>query len=186
MSPELYRKICKWFLAWGTLEGIFAALFIVMTWNLVCCGNNTSKVQFSHVLWKTFDSMGVYFRHTKTQQLGEAKRQKRNLYSNPFENSIYFTFLLGLYLATSFSSSQSRGRKLFLGSSKSQSVRVSALLGKVLKEHEDEVNNMGYDSVNDIGLHSARKGASSYLASFYLVAHNQLQFAFGMDGRWVR
>jgi hypothetical protein len=39
------------------------------------------------------------------------------------------------------------------------------LLRKVLKEHEDEVINMGYNSVNDIGLHSARKGASLYLAS---------------------
>jgi hypothetical protein len=165
MSPELYRKVCKWLVEWGTLEGIFAALFIVMTWNLVCRGNNTAKVRFSHMSWNIFDAMGVNFRHTKTQQMGEAKRQKRNLYSNPFEECIDFTFLLGLYLATNFSSSQARGKKLFPGSSKSQSARVSALLRKVLKEHEAEVISMGYDSVNDIGLHSIRKGASSYLAS---------------------
>jgi hypothetical protein len=29
MSPELYHSICKWLLEWGTLEGIFGALFIV-------------------------------------------------------------------------------------------------------------------------------------------------------------
>ena len=150
---------------WGTLEGIFAALFIVMTWNLVCRGNNTSKIRFSHLSWKSFDAMGVFFRHSKTQQMGEAKRQKCNVYSNPFEECIDFTFLLGLYLAASFSSTQSRGKKLFPGSSKSQSARVSALLRKVLEEHEDEVIELGYDSVKDIGLHSIRKGASSLLAS---------------------
>jgi hypothetical protein len=165
MSPELYRKVCKWLVEWGTLEGIFAALFIVMTWNLVCRGNNTSKIRFSHMSWTVFDSMGVNFRHTKMQQLGEAKRQKRALYSNPFEECIDFAFLLGLYLATSFSSLQARGKKLFPGSKKSQSARVSVLLRKVLEEHEDEVLIMGYDSVTDIGLHSIRKGGSSYLAS---------------------
>jgi hypothetical protein len=35
----------------------------------------------------------------------------------------------------------------------------------VLKEHEQEVLNMGYDSIDDIGVHSIRKGAASYLAS---------------------
>ena len=165
MSPELYRKVCRWLVGWGTLEGIFTALFIVMAWNLVCRGNNTAKIRFSHLSWKSFDSMGVFFRHTKTQQMGEAKRQKRNVYSNPFEECIDFTFLLGLYLAGSFSSTQTRGKKLFPGSSKSQSARVSALLRKVLEEHEAEVIEMGYDSVKDIGLHSIRKGASSLLAS---------------------
>jgi hypothetical protein len=34
-----------------------------------------------------------------------------------------------------------------------QSARVSALLRKGLEEHEDEVIDFGYDSVNNIGLH---------------------------------
>jgi hypothetical protein len=44
MSPELYQNVCKWLLEWGNLDGIFAALYIFLTWNLVCCGNNTSKI----------------------------------------------------------------------------------------------------------------------------------------------
>jgi hypothetical protein len=109
--------------------------------------------------------MKVNFKHTKTQQHGEGKRQKRAIFSNPFEYYIDIPFLLGLYLSCCFSDKQSRGRKLFPGSVKSQSERASAILKRVLKEHEEEVFSMGYDSIDDIGIHSCRKGASSHLAS---------------------
>jgi hypothetical protein len=114
--------------------------------------------------WNIFDAMGVDFWHTKTQQMGEAKQQKRDLCSNPFKTCVDFTFLLGLHLVTSFSSFQARGRKLFPGSSKSQSARVSALLRKVLKELEEKVISMGYVSANNVGLNSIQKGASLHLA----------------------
>jgi hypothetical protein len=136
-------------------------LFIAQTWNL----NNTAKVRFSHLTWTTFDAMKVNFKHTKTQQHGEGKRQKRAVFSNPYEFYIDIPFLLGLYLACCFSDKQSRGRKLFPGSAKSQSERASAILKRVLKEHEAEVLSMGFDSIDDIGIHSCRKGASSHLAS---------------------
>jgi hypothetical protein len=98
--------------------------------------------------------------------MGEAKEQKRDLLClNPFKACIDFTFLLGLHLATDFSSTQGRGRKLFPDSSESQSVRVSAMLRKVSKEHEDKVMSMGYDSVNNNALHSIWKGAWLCLAS---------------------
>ena len=165
MTPELFRKVCMWLVQWGTIEGIFAALFLSLTWNLICRGNNTAKVRFSHLTWTTFDAMKVNFKHTKTQQHGEAKRQQRAVYSNPFEYYIDIPFLLGLYMACCFSDPQSRGKKLFPGTSKSQSNRVSAILKMVLQEHEHEVLAMGYDSLDDLGIHSLRKGASSHLAS---------------------
>ena len=35
MTPELFRKVCMWLLVqWGIIEGIFGALFLVLTWNL--------------------------------------------------------------------------------------------------------------------------------------------------------
>ena len=77
--------------------------------------------------------MGVFFRHTKTQQMGEAKRQKHYLYANPFEECVDFTFLLGIYLTASFSSTQTRGEKLFPGSSKSQAAQVCDKVCKQLK-----------------------------------------------------
>jgi hypothetical protein len=50
---------------------------------------------------------------------------------------------------------------------------MSNLLSKVLREHEEEVLNMGYDSVNDIGIHSIWKGARGRRRTLrhYLVVH---------------
>jgi hypothetical protein len=36
MSMELYRSLYQWFLEWGTLDGIFAYTFLIITWNLAC------------------------------------------------------------------------------------------------------------------------------------------------------
>jgi hypothetical protein len=165
MSPELYRSVCKWLLDWGNLEGIFGALFIVLTWNLVCRGNNTAQIRLSHLKWNVFDALTVNFKHTKTDQHGDAKRKRRHIFSNILEHYIDLPFLMGLYFSTCFSFGQTRGRRLFPGGSKSQAKRISTILSKVLREHEQEVLNMGYDSIRDIGIHSIRKGAASYLAS---------------------
>jgi hypothetical protein len=166
MSPEVYRNVCKWLLEWGNLDGIFAALYIILTWNLVYRGNNTTKIRLSHLKLTVFDALQVNFKHTKVDQRGDTKRKKRHLFSNVFEHCINLPFLLGLYFACCFTFVQTRGRQRFPGGSKSQAKRVSSILQKVLKAHEPEVLAMGYDTVNDIGVHSSiRKGAASYLAS---------------------
>jgi hypothetical protein len=106
------------------------------------------------------------FKHTKMQQHGKAKRQKRAVYSNPFEHYIVdIPFLLGLYISCGCSFTQSCSRKLFPGSSKSQSDRASAIMKKILKETEQKVLSMGYDYIDNIGFHSIWKGVSTYLAS---------------------
>ena len=165
MTPELYKSVCRWFLEWGSTEGIFCACFVAFTWQLACRSNNTARIRYGHMSWTFFDAMHVRFRHTKTQQHGEARRQKRACYSNPFEWYIDLPLLMGLYLATNFNTSQRRGMKLFPGGAKNQSSRVSHLFKKLLLEHKQEVLAMGYESTNELGLHSIRKGVSTHLAS---------------------
>ena len=114
--------------------------------------------------WQILDCMHVRFRHTKTQQHGEARRHKRACYSNPFNWELDLPLLLGLYLGTSFNDAQSPGKRLFPGSGLSQAQRVSNLLDKLLLQHKDEALAMGYDSTSEIGLHSIRKGASARVA----------------------
>jgi hypothetical protein len=50
-----------------------------------------------------------------------------------------------------------------------------------MKENEDEVLQMGYDSINDIGLHSTCKGAALYLA---LLLGGPLPAAICLRGGW--
>jgi hypothetical protein len=59
MSPELFRCVCKWLVEWGNSDGIFAALFIVLSWNLVCRGMNTAKIRLSHLKWSVFDTLQI-------------------------------------------------------------------------------------------------------------------------------
>ena len=165
MTPELYKSACRWFLEWGSTEGIFCACFFVFTWHLACRSNNTARIRYGHMSWTFFNAMHVRFRHTKTQQHGEARRQKRACYSNPFEWYIDLPLLMGLYFATNFNTSQRRGMKLFPGGAKNQSSRVMHLFKKLLSEHKNEVLAMGYDSIDELGLHSIRKGVSTHLAS---------------------
>ena len=71
MSVELYKKVCHWFLDWGTLDGVFAHCFLVLTWNLACHASNTTNIRLSEVEWdSTFDAFEIFFAHMKT-----AKRQ---------------------------------------------------------------------------------------------------------------
>ena len=165
MTTELYESLCKWFMEWGTVEGVFATCFLVFTWHLACRSNNTGKIKTSHMQWTYFDALHVRFRHTKTQKHGEARRHKRACYSNPFRVHVDLPFVLGLYLATAFNSQQKRGMRLFPGGHKSQSARMGNLLKRALQEHKAEVLVMGYNTIDEIGLHSVRKGVSTYLAS---------------------
>lgn len=43
MTYELYQLVCQWFINLGTDDGIWAHLFLVLTWNLVCRVNNTGE-----------------------------------------------------------------------------------------------------------------------------------------------
>jgi hypothetical protein len=145
---------------WGNLNGIFAALFIVLSWNLVCRGNSPVKIRLSHLKWSVFDALH------ESEPMRRYETKKRHLFPNAFEHYIDLPFLTGLYFSCCFMFAQTRGRRLFPGGSKIQAKRISAILQKVLKEHyEEEVLNMGYDSINDISVYSTRKGAASYLAS---------------------
>jgi hypothetical protein len=126
------------------LDGLPATLYIVITWNLVCQeGNNTSKIQLSHLKWTVFDALQVNFKHTKVDQQGDTKCKKCHLFLNVFEYYINLPFLLGLYFACCFTFGQARGQQLFPGGSKSQAKRISAILPKIVESAQTQSANSG-------------------------------------------
>ena len=52
MTPELYTSLLRWFLQWGTVEGIYCAYYVCQTWQLACRSNNTGRIKFSHMQWQ--------------------------------------------------------------------------------------------------------------------------------------
>jgi hypothetical protein len=163
MSVDLYTSLCGWLLSYGTTDGVFAYCYLVLTWNLACRARNTGTIRFGEVNWSTsFDSFTISFAHSKTDQLGEDSKHLRHIYPNPHNPLVCPVLALAMYFSCCFSTVQHTDSFLFPGNE--QPVRFGNVLNKVLKQHEAEVKLLGYLLCN-IGTHSIRKGAVSYLSS---------------------
>ena len=163
MSVQLYRAMCGWFLDWQTNDGIFAHCFLVLTWNLACRVNNTACIKFSDINWKEFDCYSVTFSHSKTDQVGEDSRYPRHIFSNHVDPVICPVLALSMYFSCCFAKFTAVDDSL-LFQGPGQEVRFSRIFKKLLDEHRDEVRAMGYE-IGDLGTHSIRKGAATYLTS---------------------
>jgi hypothetical protein len=161
MSIELYRLLCSIFLDMGTDEGIWAYCFLVLTWNLMCRGNNTTRICWNQIFWISSDSLEIHFAHHKGDQLGEKRKYPRHIYANPLDYLVCPIFALSLYLLTFNVIPLSEGR-VFPGNR--QYKRFGDLLRVVLRNNADAVRHCGHDP-KDIGVHSIRKGAATYASS---------------------
>ena len=47
----LYLQINDWFVEEGTAEGVFGAMFLKLTVNLACRGDNTKQVCLKHLMY---------------------------------------------------------------------------------------------------------------------------------------
>ena len=163
MSVGLYRALCEWFLQYGTVDGVFAYCFIVLTWNLACHSNNTAIILFNQISWaSSFDCFEVFFGHMKTDQTGEDAKYPRHIYANSHDPLVCPVFALAVYFSCCFDTPQEPDGQLFPGSDQHQ--RFSKMLARCIVDHQEEVLALGF-SPKDLGTHSIRKGAISYLAS---------------------
>jgi hypothetical protein len=163
LSVELYKAICGWLLSYNTVDGIFAYCYLVLTWNLACRAGNTSRILYRDVCWtEAFDSFSIRFSHSKTDQLGEEAKYPRHLFCNPLTPLVCPLVSLAMYLTCCFNTAQNSEGPLFPGVA--QDARFSNLLSKVIFKNRVSVKAMGY-ALEDIGTHSIRKGAVTYLAS---------------------
>ena len=163
LSVDLYANLCLWFLQWGTLEGVFAYCFLVLSWNLACRANNTADIQFNQISWaSSFNLFEIYFGHTKTDQTGDDAKHPHHIYANPLCPIVCPVFALSLYFTCCFNVIQTEDDMLFPGPNQYQ--RFSDNLERIISQHSDEVRNHGYEP-SEIGTHSIWKGAISYVAS---------------------
>lgn len=163
MSVDLYKAICGWLLAYGTTDGVFAYCYLVLTWNLSCRASNTAAIRFADMNWSTcFDAFTISFAHTKNDQMGDESKHLRHIYANPTAPLVCPVLALAMYYSSCFNAIQSKDSFLFPGNE--QAARFGKILGRVLAENVHTVSQLGY-TLRDIGTHSIRKGAVSYLAS---------------------
>lgn len=163
MSTILYKQLAELFLGFGTEEGVFAHCYLIISWNLACRCNNTARIKFSQISWNTyFDAYSIMFATTKTDQLGDAAKYPRHIYANPFQPAICPVLALAIYLTTSFGGIAQIPNNGFLFPGEAQDNRFANILRRTINDNWEIVAGMGYQ-VGDIGTHSIRKGAVSYL-----------------------
>jgi hypothetical protein len=159
---ELYKALCGWLLDYGTQDGVFGYCYLVLTWKLACRAGNTSRIWFRDVTWsKSFDSFSIFF-PLKDGSVGRRSEICSSHFSNPLSPLVCPLLSLSLYLTCCFNTAPSPADFLFAGVC--QGCRFSNILNKIIIDNKVQKQAMGFNLV-DIGTHSIRKGAVTYLAS---------------------
>lgn len=157
---EVLCKMSRALLACAANDAVFAHLFLLLQWNLICRSNNVEKIDLEHLQWRE-DCLLVYFRKQKNDQDGSRSMDPRSVYANPTKPEVCTVLALGIYLLVF--SPVGDDRKLFVGDS--QSARFSKCLSKILKgDLRDEIAALGFDP-SDFGSQSIRKGGASFVSS---------------------
>lgn len=165
LSVDAYKAIAKWMLDYGTHEYIVGHCFLVLTWNLACRSQNTSNIRLGDINWNTsFDAYTIKFAHSKTDQTGEDSKYARLLFANPNLPAVCPVLSLALHLTCNFNKvALDSSTHLFPGDF--QNDRFSKILERCLEDHKVQLKNeFGYDPC-DIGTHSIRKGAATFITS---------------------
>ena len=157
MSFRLYKALCVWMILDGSKEAVFAHIFICLTWNLICRSKNTVNIHMNHVSWGS-DAMIIKFAHTKTDVSGEDQSYARHVYANPYQPEICVICAFAKYL--SCFPPKSDGMIFDQKSYK----RFQKYLKNMCKINREDIERMGYD-IDDIGVHSIRKGAATFCCS---------------------
>jgi hypothetical protein len=123
MSVALFKKMLEWFYRYGTVDGLFACCYLLLTWNLACRAGSTSLLSFSDISWSnSFDLFAISFKHKKTDPLGDEAKYPRHIYANPISPLVCPVVALSLYLTCCFNANQRNDGYLFPGRSTGGSV----------------------------------------------------------------
>ena len=161
ISFLLYKRLNEYILKEGTTESVFARVFLCLTWNLICRSKNTTTIHLHHLEWSD-DCLHIYFAHMKNDQTGQRKRDPRHIYANPIDPLVCPILSLSIYFST-FSITGTKDTALFPG--KNQYKRFAKYFEFILKKYSNEIKDNFDMDVKDIGVHSSRKGAASYVSS---------------------
>ena len=184
MKFKLYRRLAEYFYRHGDFE---SALYLVLCWNLACRTNNTEDIKLSHIGWHE-DALKIQFGVTKANQEGD-RDEWRLIFANPQDSIICPILSLAIYLS-SLAHQFSPLDRLFLGGTPAD--RFHKALQKALKTEflRPTLETLGLQP-GDIGAHSIRKGAATYLAngSTYAPSYSsiclRLGWSLGVQGRYL-
>ena len=146
---------------WWSVEDYFSLLYLLLTWNLGCRTNNTEGIRLHHISWYE-DTLQIEFGITKSNQEGE-RLEKRLIFANSDNPFICPVLALSVYLGLRTLPLAEDG-KLFDGGNQASRFQKSLTEALSNAQVKDCLVSFGL-STNDIGAHSIRKGAGTYLST---------------------
>lgn len=154
---QLYCAISKKLL----VDGVLGALLIhVFSWNLAARAHSTCGLCLSHLQWEN-DGLRVYIPHQKNDQDGEKQgRFPKHVYANPSTPEICPLFCLAAYLACFEVGKETNA----IFPHANIYAAHSAHMERFKQKNKEILQCYGLDP-SDIGTHSNRKGASTYVTS---------------------
>jgi hypothetical protein len=176
---DLMCKIARATLTSESSDAIFAHVFLLLQWNLMCRSNNVELIHLTHLQWSE-DRLLVYFRKQKNDQNGMRSTEPRSIYANPVKPEVCSILALGLFFVL-FPPS---GNAELLFPGKEQKQRFSKSLSRVLKSEGllDYVHELGFDP-KSFGTQSLRKGSSTFVSSGTTDAPSQM--AINLRAGWT-
>jgi hypothetical protein len=164
MSFALYKLLSNSFLINGSKDAVFARAFMTLTWNLMCRSINSVFIHRNHISW-TGDCMTIQFAHMKSDKEGKESSRKRHIYANPINPAICCPTAIALYMMTH---PQDTEGTLF---NKRSYARFSKILAVTAENERAAIDRLGVD-LDNIGVHSIRKGSATYACSGTTAAPN--------------
>ena len=161
MSVDCLKLLCKKFAEGENAEYHFGWVFLLLEWNLMARSDNIVQLHMNDLMWKD-DAMIMYMKKTKTDQLGDNRKVPHHVFFNSVDPYLNVGLALGMYLLTNPKILSDVNSQLFPGSN--QYHRYATILKKVITENSEEFLAIGVKP-QDIGTHSARKGAATLAAS---------------------
>ena len=170
-----FARVCIYFvsfanstthLTWQLI--MFGWLFMVLCWNLIGRSASVGNIMLQHIDWSE-DCLKIKLAKHKGDQTGEGLGNEKHIYANPLNPSICTILALAVYIFCKHRGTNVTKQQLFDGSDSEG--RFSKLLNKILESIAKESPNTDLGAeITDLGTHSNRKGAATYLLGIFMLS----------------
>jgi hypothetical protein len=174
LPVKVLHKLCAFSLKNASGDSIYAHLYMLLCWNLIGRTNTTSHIHFANISWN-IDSLLITIPRHKGDQAGQNTKPK-HIYANPFAPAICPVLALAIYIFSFgfISTVNNSGLRLFDGSAENAFTKWL---------HEKAVRNIPAEDlgmpIKEVGTHSFRKGAATYVTSFDVLSETSVNLRAG-------
>lgn len=165
LTVGAYTYLCMATLQATTDFGLYVFMhaFLILSWALLNRSVSTATINYAHIHYAG-DCLFINQPRSKSDQSGE-RAYARSIFANPGKPEVcpFLAMALQVFSASGFGGQRTENASPLLFGKHGAEQRFSEALAKMMKKNEDLANQLGTARAQDIGTHSIRKGAATYL-----------------------